>query len=308
MTQFCPSDICVADVTNKNPNVSYELGLAHALNKPTIITTQRLEDVPFDYRHLRIVPYDPKRSGWERQYGNTLARTAREVLANPGANLVLSPRTVVSGDLNLLRQHLHSVFLAEAYDLDRTNHVFVESDGSCLIRTLWKGIATQSGVYHLCHNVVCDSEGPIEIMRVYDRLNARELEHVNIEAGPNHLSYFFFFKQFKSPGQPFEAETEVRAPRYLDIQRVLDGGETLMSTQAVANGIRYTKKTDIVHFPDDPRFAQVVAEYISHPRKDLAGTEVRQTVANGQRLLTLVYEADAPYQQETAARIRLLRQ
>lgn len=32
------SRICIADVSEKNPNVSYELGVAHALLKPVIIT------------------------------------------------------------------------------------------------------------------------------------------------------------------------------------------------------------------------------------------------------------------------------
>ena len=35
------SQICIADVTGRNPNViSYELGMAHALRKPAIIITQ----------------------------------------------------------------------------------------------------------------------------------------------------------------------------------------------------------------------------------------------------------------------------
>ncbi|MFN7979216.1 MAG: hypothetical protein U0P30_13860 [Vicinamibacterales bacterium] len=300
------ADICLADVTDKNPNVSYELGVAHALRKPTIITTQRLEDVPFDYKHLRIVKYDPMRTGWERQYKDTLAQTAKRVIADPDANLVLSPRETASREVRLLRQHLLDIFYAEAHDLDRTNNVFVEPDGTCSIKTIWKGVATQSGLYHLCHNVVCDAEGPIEVVRAYDRLNARELEHLEFSSGANHLSYFFFFKQFKSHGQTFEAETEVRARRYIDINRVLEGGETLMSTQAVTNGIRYIRKTDVLHLPDDTRFASVGAEYISHPRRHLVGTQVRQTFANGRRLLTLTYEADAPFQQETGARIRLL--
>jgi hypothetical protein len=43
----------VADCTNRIPNVSYEIGLAHTIGKPTILLTQKSEDVPFDLRHLR---------------------------------------------------------------------------------------------------------------------------------------------------------------------------------------------------------------------------------------------------------------
>lgn len=52
------SKIVVAECTNRNANVFYELGLAHALDKKTILITQNIEDIPFDIRHLRIIAYD----------------------------------------------------------------------------------------------------------------------------------------------------------------------------------------------------------------------------------------------------------
>lgn len=51
------SDLIVADLTDSNPNVYYELGLAHALGKPVILLTQDLEDLPFDLRSYRVIPY-----------------------------------------------------------------------------------------------------------------------------------------------------------------------------------------------------------------------------------------------------------
>jgi hypothetical protein len=50
--------IIIADCTNKNPNVFYELGIAHTLGKPVILITQNAEDVPFDIRHLRYIKYE----------------------------------------------------------------------------------------------------------------------------------------------------------------------------------------------------------------------------------------------------------
>src|SRR5437870_8522587 len=50
----------VADLSGKNPNVFYELGLAHAVGKPTLILSQSVEDVPFDLQHMRIIRYDRK--------------------------------------------------------------------------------------------------------------------------------------------------------------------------------------------------------------------------------------------------------
>jgi hypothetical protein len=48
----------IADCTGRNPNVFYEIGLAHAVGKPVILITQNNDDVPFDIRHLRYIQYD----------------------------------------------------------------------------------------------------------------------------------------------------------------------------------------------------------------------------------------------------------
>jgi hypothetical protein len=51
------SYIVVCDFTGKNPNVFYEAGIAHALGKHVIPITQSADDIPFDLRHHRYIPY-----------------------------------------------------------------------------------------------------------------------------------------------------------------------------------------------------------------------------------------------------------
>jgi hypothetical protein len=51
------ADLVLADLTGANPNVYYELGLAHALGKNVILLTQDLDEVPFDLRAYRVVTY-----------------------------------------------------------------------------------------------------------------------------------------------------------------------------------------------------------------------------------------------------------
>jgi len=53
------SDAVVADITGKNANVFYEIGLAHALGKEVILISQDAE-VPFDIRSFRRFNYDAK--------------------------------------------------------------------------------------------------------------------------------------------------------------------------------------------------------------------------------------------------------
>lgn len=50
--------IVIADCTNRNPNVFYELGIAHAIGRNTILISQSIDDVPFDLRHLRTIIYE----------------------------------------------------------------------------------------------------------------------------------------------------------------------------------------------------------------------------------------------------------
>ena len=49
--------IVIADCTGRNPNVFYELGLAHAYGTPSVLIAQSVDDVPFDIRHLAILVY-----------------------------------------------------------------------------------------------------------------------------------------------------------------------------------------------------------------------------------------------------------
>lgn len=52
------SDIVLADLTGLNPNVMYELGIAHSLNKKTImITRDNLSTLPFDLKQYRAKDY-----------------------------------------------------------------------------------------------------------------------------------------------------------------------------------------------------------------------------------------------------------
>lgn len=52
------ASIIIAELTERNPNVFYEAGIAHTVGKEVILITQNMEDVPFDLRHLRCIVYE----------------------------------------------------------------------------------------------------------------------------------------------------------------------------------------------------------------------------------------------------------
>ena len=51
------SDIVIANLTGLNPNVFYELGVAHTLNKEVIIITEDISTLPFDLKSDRAIEY-----------------------------------------------------------------------------------------------------------------------------------------------------------------------------------------------------------------------------------------------------------
>ena len=52
------STLIVADLSGKNPNAMYELGLAHSAQKPAVMIAQNDADVPFDLSHVRYLKYE----------------------------------------------------------------------------------------------------------------------------------------------------------------------------------------------------------------------------------------------------------
>jgi Hsp70 protein len=48
----------IADLTDRNSNVFYEVGLAHAISKEVILLTQSMGDIPFDLQSLRFIVYE----------------------------------------------------------------------------------------------------------------------------------------------------------------------------------------------------------------------------------------------------------
>lgn len=75
--------VLVAEMTTKNPNVFYELGLAHALEKPVVLVSSNQEDVPFDLRHIRVILYDQADPFWGQKLIDKIADNIKSAVLNP---------------------------------------------------------------------------------------------------------------------------------------------------------------------------------------------------------------------------------
>jgi guanylate kinase len=73
--------IVIADLTDGNPNVFYEVGICHALDKDVILITQD-STVPADLGHIRRIRYEFTPNGMKR-FEQALAHTIANVLQTP---------------------------------------------------------------------------------------------------------------------------------------------------------------------------------------------------------------------------------
>ncbi len=75
--------VLVAELTSRNPNVFYELGLAHALEKPVVLVSSNEEDVPFDLKHIRVIYYDVMDPFWGQKLIEKVAENILSAIRNP---------------------------------------------------------------------------------------------------------------------------------------------------------------------------------------------------------------------------------
>jgi putative methionine-R-sulfoxide reductase with GAF domain len=78
--------VVIAELSTRNPNVMYELGLSHGVGKPVIMMSQSIDDIPFDLRHLRCILYDTTEPEWASLLRNNLTESIKSVLAGKGEN------------------------------------------------------------------------------------------------------------------------------------------------------------------------------------------------------------------------------
>ena len=57
------AEVVIADITGRNPNVFYELGIAHTFGRRVVLPTQDVRDIPFDIQRFRHVIYGTDQAG-----------------------------------------------------------------------------------------------------------------------------------------------------------------------------------------------------------------------------------------------------
>ncbi|MFC1927352.1 hypothetical protein ACFLW7_02090 [Chloroflexota bacterium] len=82
LNELNKADVVVADLTDTNPNVFYELGVRHTLRNRTILIAQDMKFVPSDLRSYWVIVYRKGLSGL-RDFRNKIREVLREMMRNP---------------------------------------------------------------------------------------------------------------------------------------------------------------------------------------------------------------------------------
>ena len=91
------AQVLLAELTTKNANVFYELGLAHAIGKPVVLVSETMSDVPFDLQQLRVITYNQADPKWGDKLTGKVTAALTETTATPVEAVPLIFRTPVQG-------------------------------------------------------------------------------------------------------------------------------------------------------------------------------------------------------------------
>jgi len=133
-------DMALCDISSRNPNVFYELGLRHAFNKKTVLLKDKRTEMPFDIASLRYTEYNESLRVDEVQKAVEMVskslKDTYEAKRNDGNSLVqllaideakLPAGFKMSEDTSLILNELRT--LKQIVSDNRPSHTFSYYDG-----------------------------------------------------------------------------------------------------------------------------------------------------------------------------------
>ncbi|MBF6165511.1 hypothetical protein IU486_12085 [Streptomyces gardneri] len=110
------SSVILADVSEQNANVYYELGLAHALGKPCVLITRDTSSIPFDLRNQRHLEYRTQRPRWADVLEREIVQAVVETMQRPELSVVFPERSVAVAEAGGSPESAQLLMLQAAVD------------------------------------------------------------------------------------------------------------------------------------------------------------------------------------------------
>jgi hypothetical protein len=117
--QIRSSDLCLAEITENNPNVWFEIGLAIAYKKEIILvcSTEREGKFPFDIQHRSVISYESESVSDFEKFIDKLQNKINALKGN-----IMPSQTTIENDMTLtngLEDHAVSVLVSIASNIDK---------------------------------------------------------------------------------------------------------------------------------------------------------------------------------------------
>lgn len=216
LTGIRSSELIIADLTGRNANVFYELGLAHSQTKNALLLTQDINDVPFDLRGLFCHTYSLHSANGLKHLAKIVRSAAAEVMAKSVPTMLqgavartkqiveyMDRYLAVPKKLNGLVIRIQAAFSSvsnmgypDSKDINRQQYGrWLERERDTLIQLIEGGATLQAIIYPSMAPRMLESgeRSSQRYNKLLEFLNTRAdlLDHcefvVSTEAGPNLL-------------------------------------------------------------------------------------------------------------------------
>ena len=78
------ADFVISDISGRNPNVLYELGIAHTLAKPVLILSREAADIPVDLATRRVILYGRSEKDWREDLAQKISEAVAGIVRDYG--------------------------------------------------------------------------------------------------------------------------------------------------------------------------------------------------------------------------------
>ena len=283
------SSLIVADLIDSNPNVFYELGLGHALNKPVIMLTQDIEDLPFDLRSYRVIPYT---THFKEMDG------ARKTLKDLVAGFLSDAESFGGPVSDFLEQPVETISQLPTEDLEKSEAGFLDHLAGMeegLERLTESAIAFGSKTEELGQTTRSTTERIEDLQKRSGRNTARQMRTLVISLAQRLSSYAKFLSAENDKYGPELARTRTSLEAVVrgqdphaqegqkELKRFLSELDTTEdATEQALNSIR--NMTDILH--EIPS-----AEKTFDRAKEQAVKELRRFASNVEQTISMIARA-----------------
>jgi len=162
------AELIIADLTERNANVFYELGLAHTRTRNVLLLTRNIADIPFDLRNFFCHQYSPNSKRDLKKLGEVVCLAAEEIRARALPLMLESALARTERIVSFMEQQLDSPkgvkelvvrIQARVSSLGNTDRVIyseperidyseqLEREGELLIKMIEQGASLQAIIW-----------------------------------------------------------------------------------------------------------------------------------------------------------------